>query len=66
MTTSAPPIRTTHRVATTSVIAGSILLLLLLALPLVAVVLRAHAVDALRVPELVGDSVPPALRATRR
>ena len=29
-------------------------------------VLRAHAVDALRVPELVGDSVPPALRATRR
>ncbi|PYP77178.1 MAG: hypothetical protein DMD35_16150 [Gemmatimonadetes bacterium] len=29
-------------------------------------VLRAHAVDALPVPELVGDSVPPALRATRR
>ena len=29
-------------------------------------VLRAHAVDALRVPELVGDSVPPAPRATRR
>jgi molybdate/tungstate transport system substrate-binding protein len=29
-------------------------------------VLRAHAVDALRVPELVGDSVPAALRATRR
>jgi len=29
-------------------------------------VLRAHAVDALRAPELVGDSVPPALRATRR
>jgi len=29
-------------------------------------VLRAHAVDALRVPELVGDSVPPALRAMRR
>lgn len=29
-------------------------------------VLRAHAVDALRVPELVGDSVPPALRATRQ
>ncbi|MFL5620469.1 MAG: extracellular solute-binding protein [Gemmatimonadaceae bacterium] len=29
-------------------------------------VLRAHAVDALRVPELVGDSVPPALRAIRR
>jgi molybdate/tungstate transport system substrate-binding protein len=28
-------------------------------------VLRAHAVDALRVPELVGDSVPPALRAAR-
>ena len=27
-------------------------------------VLRAHAVDALRVPDLVGDSVPPALRAT--
>jgi molybdate/tungstate transport system substrate-binding protein len=29
-------------------------------------VLRAHAVDPLRVPELVGDSVPPALRATRQ
>jgi hypothetical protein len=29
-------------------------------------VLRAHSVDALRVPELVGDSVPSALRATRR
>ena len=29
-------------------------------------VLRAHAVDALRVPELVGDSVPPALRAMRQ
>jgi molybdate/tungstate transport system substrate-binding protein len=29
-------------------------------------VLRAHSVDALRVPELVGDSVPPALRATLR
>jgi len=29
-------------------------------------VLRAHAVDALRMPELVGDSVPPALRATRQ
>ena len=29
-------------------------------------VLRAHAVDALRVPELVGDSVPPALRALGR
>jgi molybdate/tungstate transport system substrate-binding protein len=29
-------------------------------------VLRAHAVDALRVPELVGDSVPPALRAMGR
>jgi molybdate/tungstate transport system substrate-binding protein len=28
-------------------------------------VLRAHAVDALRAPELVGDSVPPALGATR-
>ena len=28
-------------------------------------VLRAHAVDALRAPELVGDSVPPALRARR-
>jgi len=27
-------------------------------------VLRAHAVDALRVPDFVGDSVPPALRAT--
>ena len=40
MTTSAPPVRTTHRVATTSVVAGSLLLLLLLALPLVAVVLR--------------------------
>ena len=29
-------------------------------------VLRAHAVDALRVPELVGDSVPPALHAMHR
>jgi molybdate/tungstate transport system substrate-binding protein len=29
-------------------------------------VLRAHAVDAWRVPEFVGDSVPAALRATRR
>jgi molybdate/tungstate transport system substrate-binding protein len=29
-------------------------------------VLRAHAVDALRAPEMVGDSVPPALGATRR
>lgn len=29
-------------------------------------VLRAHAVDALGTPELVGDSVPPALRAPRR
>jgi molybdate/tungstate transport system substrate-binding protein len=29
-------------------------------------VLRAHAVDALRVPEVVGDSVPPALHAMRR
>ena len=29
-------------------------------------VLRAHAVDALQRPELVGDSVPPALRATRQ
>ena len=29
-------------------------------------VLRAHAVDALGRPELVGDSVPPALRASRR
>ena len=29
-------------------------------------VLRAHAVDALRVPELVGDSAPPALRAMLR
>jgi molybdate/tungstate transport system substrate-binding protein len=29
-------------------------------------VLRAHDVDALRVPEPVGDSVPPALRATRQ
>ena len=29
-------------------------------------VLRAHAVDALRVPELVGDSVPTALHAMRR
>ena len=29
-------------------------------------VLRAHAVDALRVPELVGDSVPAALHAMRR
>lgn len=29
-------------------------------------VLRAHAVDALRVPEMVGDSVPPALRAMGR
>lgn len=28
-------------------------------------VLRAHAVDALRVPDVVGDSAPPALRATR-
>jgi molybdate/tungstate transport system substrate-binding protein len=28
-------------------------------------VLRAHAVDALRAPELVGDSVPPVLRAAR-
>jgi len=28
-------------------------------------VLRAHAVDALGTPELVGDSVPPALRASR-
>ena len=29
-------------------------------------VMRAHAVDALGAPELVGDSVPPALRAARR
>jgi molybdate/tungstate transport system substrate-binding protein len=29
-------------------------------------VLRAHAVDALRVPEVVGDSVPAALHAMRR
>lgn len=29
-------------------------------------VLRAHAVDALRIPEMVGDSVPPALHAARR
>ena len=28
--------------------------------------LRAHAVDALATPDLVGDSVPPALRAARR
>jgi molybdate/tungstate transport system substrate-binding protein len=29
-------------------------------------VLRAHAVDALRVPDVVGGPVPPALRTTRR
>ena len=29
-------------------------------------VLRAHSVDALGTPELVGDSVPPTLRASRR
>jgi molybdate/tungstate transport system substrate-binding protein len=29
-------------------------------------VLNAHAVDALAMPEMVGDSVPPALRAPRR
>jgi molybdate/tungstate transport system permease protein len=40
VTTSAPPVRTTHRVATAGAVAGSLLLLLLLALPLGAVVLR--------------------------
>jgi molybdate/tungstate transport system permease protein len=43
VTTNAPPVRTTHRVATTSVVAGSLLLLLLLALPLAAVVMRGGA-----------------------
>ncbi|HEX7978285.1 MAG TPA: ABC transporter permease [Gemmatimonadaceae bacterium] len=40
MTASAPSVRTTHRAATTGVVAGSLLLLLLLALPIVALVLR--------------------------
>jgi len=40
VTTSVPPVRATHRLATTGVVAGSLLLMLLLALPIVTVVLR--------------------------
>ena len=40
MTTSAPPVRVTHRVATMGAVAGSLLLLLLLALPIATVLLR--------------------------
>jgi molybdate/tungstate transport system permease protein len=40
VTTSAAPVRITHRLATTGVVAGSLLLLLLLALPIATVLLR--------------------------
>jgi len=40
VTTSVPPVRATHRLATTGVVSGSLLLMLLLALPIVTVVLR--------------------------
>jgi molybdate/tungstate transport system permease protein len=40
VTTSAPPVRVTHRVATAGVVAGSMLLLIMLALPIGAVLAR--------------------------